>query len=102
LIRQPAFWCVSVTVEITLLPLYSVCTRALAEEPASLIDSTVSVKSSIVFNWLSMLFWQLADLFSWARNPLASTCSQMSRPLPELASLASRLSVEATSALVPV
>jgi hypothetical protein len=75
-----------------------VCTRALAAEPASLIDSIVSVKSSIVLSWLVMIVEQLPTLLSVARIELASTFLQMSVPLAELASLASRLSVEATSA----
>jgi len=82
--------------------LTSVCTRAVAVLPATLIDSIVSVKLSIVLIWLLTSVWQLPDLFSVARSALPSTCSQMSRPLVEFESLASRLSVEATSALLPV
>ena len=59
---------------------------------------TVSVKSSAVFSWLSTIVAQLPSLLSVARKLLSSTVLQMSAPLPELASLASVFSVEATSA----
>lgn len=49
-----------------------------------------------------MIVVQFPTLLSWLRTDEASTLLQMSAPLVELASLASRLSAEATSALVPV
>jgi uracil-DNA glycosylase len=84
------------------VPLYEVWTCAVALFPATLIVLIVSVKSSIVFSWLSMIFAQLPIELSLLRTVGASTFLQMSEPLAELPSLASRLSLAAISALVPV
>jgi hypothetical protein len=97
-IRQPAFSCASATVWITFLPLSTVCTFAVAAEPDTWIDSTVSVKSSIVLSWLSIFVWQLPERLSSLRRALARTCSQMPSPLAEFESLASRFRVVATCA----
>jgi uracil-DNA glycosylase family 4 len=49
-----------------------------------------------------MLVWQLPVLLSSLRSALPITCWQMSSPLPEVASLASRFRVVAISAFLPV
>lgn len=67
-----------------------------------MIDLIVTVKVSIVLSWLSMIVVQLPIVLSALRCVVDSTFLQMSAPLPELASLESRLSVDATSALAPV
>ena len=98
MIRQPAFSCASATVWITFLPSLPVCTFAVAAAPDTVIDSTVSVKSSIVFSWFLIFVWQLPERFSSLRSELERTCSQMSSPLAELESLASRFRTVATCA----
>ena len=90
------------TGETTFLPFTRVWTLAVAVAPVTVIFSTVSVKSSSVFSWLSTIFVQLPILLSLLRTEGANTLLQMSEPSPELASLASRFSVVAISALVPV
>ena len=59
------------TVEIVFLPLTSVCTRAVAVLPVTLIDSIVSVKLSTVLSWLVTICLAAADLVERAAQRAA-------------------------------
>ena len=83
---------------MTFVPLCTVCTRAVAAEPLTLIVLIVRLKSSTVLSWASMIVAHLPILLSRARSGAAKTLVQMSAPLAELESLASVLSVAAISA----
>ena len=81
---------------MTLVPLSSVCTVAVAFEPFTMIVLIVSVKSPIVFSCAVTAVVHLVVFPSPLTIAVSNTFLQMSAALAPLASLASRLSATAT------